>query len=118
MASLRVHKKNGNFDEELERQLRNDIKCIEADIEDLVAKKVALQKDLLELKIRPFKIGDYAIASIPSGRSTKEQKCLLECENGILYLRPVKPDGDLSGRHFSCTVVNKSYTEVLKKVEE
>lgn len=118
MASLRTHKKNGNYDEELRKQLMGDIKCIEADIEKLQAKKMMLQKDLLELKIKPFKIGDYAIASIPSGRSTKEQKCLLECENGILYLRPVKPDGELSGRHFSCTVVNKPYTEVLKKVEE
>ena len=95
-------------------------KCTDIDqkIFQLQQEKIEVQKEMLEIKIAPFKIGDYALASIPSGRSTKEQKCLLECENGILYLRPVNKDGELSGRHFSCIPLNKEYSEVLKRVRE
>ena len=94
-------------------------KCsdIDTQIFQLQQEKLKLQEEILEIKIAPFKIGDYAYADIPSGRSVKNQKCLLECENGILYLRPVTKNGDLSGRHFSCTPITKSYSEVLKKVE-
>ena len=94
-------------------------KCTDIDqkIFQLQQEKIKVQEEMLEIRIAPFKIGDYALANIPSGRSTKEQKCLIECENGILYLRPVNKDGELSGRHFSCTPITKSYSEVLKKVE-
>ena len=105
--------------EEQEKVMELLNKCSEIDTQifQLHQKKIKLQEEILEIKIAPFKIGDYALASIPSGRSTKEQKCLLECENGTLYLRPVNKDGELSGRHFSCTPITKSYSEVLKKVE-
>ena len=93
-------------------------KCTDIDqkIFQLQQEKIEVQKEMLEIQIAPFKIGDYALAEVQIGRSKKWQKCLLECGNGILYLRPVTKDGELSGRHFSCTPVLKSYSEVLKKV--
>lgn len=118
MANLRVHKKNGNYNEELKQQIKYDIRCIDADISRLYAQKKALEKDLLELEIAPFKIGDYALVKVPSGKSHKEQKCLLECgEYGTLYVRPVKADGELSGRHFSLIPINKNYSDYLKEVK-
>ena len=98
-------------------ELLNKCSEIDTQIFQLHQKKIKLQEEILEIKIAPFKIGDYAYADIPSGRSVKNQKCLLECENGTLYLRPVTKNGELSGRHFSCTPITKSYSEVLKKVE-
>lgn len=117
MANLRVHKKNGNYDEELKKQLKGDLACVDAKIGELCHKKKELERDLLELEIKPFKIGGYALVKVPSGKSTKEQKCLLECENGILYVRPVKADGELSGRHFSVFPINKKYSDILKEVK-
>ena len=96
-------------------------KCTDIDMQicKLQDEKVEIQKEMLEIKIEPFKVGDYAYADIPSGRSKKRQKCLLECESGVLYLRPVNKDGELSGRHFSCTPLpGKSYSDLLQKVEE
>lgn len=81
--------------------------------------KRMLQRELLEIKIAPFKIGDDALAEIPSGRSTQWKKCLLECENGILYVRPYLKDGSLSSRHFILypSPFTNSYLEYLKEVE-
>lgn len=78
-----------------------------------------LYKKLLEEKIKPFKIGGYAMAEVVAGKSRKVQKCLLECEFGSLYVRPVKENGELSGRHFSmCPMPGKTYSDYLKPVEE
>ena len=98
--------------------LMSRVTDIDQKIYKLQEEKIAVQKEMLEIKIAPFEIGDYVMADIPSGRSTKNQKCLLECVDGTLYLRPVNKDGQLSGRHFSCTPINKSYSDILKKVEE
>ena len=78
----------------------------------------AKQKELLSLQIAPFKIGGYAIALVPSGRTAKEQKCLLECDGGTLYLRPVKEDGHPSRRRFAYYPIKQTYQEYLKPVEE
>ena len=117
MANLRVHKRNDDYDKELEKQLLNDIRGIDEDIRLLESKRKDLEKDLLELRIKPFKVGEYVIAEVNSGRTKKEQTCLLECENGCLYLRPLKPDGELSGRHFSLfPVPGKTYSDYLRKL--
>lgn len=119
MANLRVHKKGGNYNEELRKQLENDLYNVEESIRRFEEKKKEIQKDLLELDIAPFKIGGYAMCEIPSGRNTKMQKCLLECVNGTLYLRPVvSEDGTLSQRHFSLIPTTKTFQEILKKVED
>lgn len=118
MANLRVHKKNGNYNEELRKQLKNDLHGVEETIRELEEKKVQLKRELLELDIEPFKIGGYAICEVPAGRKTKVQKCLLECVNGILYVRPVAEDNTPSNRHFSMTPTGKyTYHDLLKKVE-
>ena len=105
--------------EEQEKVMELLNKCSEIDTQifQLQQEKIKLQEEILEIQIAPFKIGDYAYADIPSGRSVKNQKCLLECENGTLYLRPVTKNGELSGRHFSCVSITKPYSELLKKVE-
>ena len=94
-------------------------KCTDIDqkIFQLRQEKIEVQKEMLEIKIAPFKIGDYALAEVQIGRSKKWQKCLLECENGILYLRPKKDNG-YSQRHFSLTPVGgKTYADLLKEVK-
>lgn len=94
-------------------------KCTDIDqkIFQLQQEKIDIQKEMIEIKIAPFKIGDIVLAEVPSGRSKKWQKCLLECENGILYLRPKKDNG-YSQRHFSLTPVGgKTYADFLKEVK-
>lgn len=105
-------------DDVQKKRLKADIESITAEIAKMEETREVLKTTLLELEIKPFKIGDYALAKIPSGRSVKEQKCLLECESGILYLRPVKSDGELSGRHFSLIPTSgHKYSEYLKEVK-
>lgn len=94
-------------------------KCtrIDQEIFRLQSEKMEVQEEMLKIKIAPFKIGQIVLAEIPSGRSKKWQKCLLECENGILYLRPKKENG-YSQRHFSLTPVgDKTYSDYLKEVK-
>lgn len=98
-------------------QLKTDIRGIDVKINILQREKEVKQRQLVELEIKPFKIGGYALVEIPCGKTKKEQKCLLECENGILYARPVKADGELSGRHFSLISILKPYSELLKEVK-
>ena len=99
--------------------LMAEISQINGEITDLNIRKVELEKELLNELIKPFEIGGYALVEIPCGKSKKEQKCLLECgEWGTLYVRPVKADGELSGRHFSIIpVAGHSYLEYLKEVK-
>lgn len=118
MEGLRVHKINGNYNEELREQIKGDLKTVSEKISKLYAEKRELEKSLLELDIEPFKIGGYALAEITTGRNKRWQKCLLECENRILYVRPVKEDGSLSGRHYSIFAISKPYSYYLKEVEE
>lgn len=100
--------------EKLEQQLLKDIQNINFEISKLIEKKREIEHQILSLRIKPFEIGGYALVEITSGRSKKWQKCLLECEHGMLYVRPVKEDGSLSGRHFS--IISNDYTDLLKEV--
>lgn len=98
--------------------LKADIDRIDLQMHLLREEKRAKQEELLSLQIAPFEIGGYANALVPSGRTAKEQKCKLECDEGILYLRPFTKDGKLSGRRFSFTPIKQTYQEYLKPVEE
>lgn len=105
-------------DEEKFLQLMSEVTDIDKQIFALQQRKEQVQNEMLEIKIKPFKVGQTVLAEIPSGRSKKWQKCLIESENGILYLRPMKSDGELSGRHFSLTPVgDKTYADYLKEVK-
>lgn len=79
---------------------------------------VKLEQEALEIKMYPFKIGDECYATVPCGKSTKEMRCVIEADNGTCYVRPYKNDGELSGRRFSIIPVNKSYSDLLKTVDE
>lgn len=85
-------------------------------IKELTQEKETLQAQMISMKIAPFEIGGYCMAEVVSGRSKKMQKCQIECEYGILYLRPVKADGELSQRRFSCTA--PSYEGILFPIDE
>lgn len=115
MALKKATNKNNNK----VSNLMAEISSINAEILELNTKKRELEKELLEEQIKPFKIGGYALVQVPCGKTTKEQKCLLECgEWGTLYVRPVKADGELSGRHFSIIpVAGHNYLEYLKEVK-
>lgn len=47
-----------------------------------------------------FKLGDTVSYPVSSGRTKKMTTCIIECEGGQVYVRPVKSDGTLSTRHF------------------
>ena len=115
MALKKASKPNN---EVLKKQLRNDIADIKEQIRDLKDELQDKERELLNEEIKPFKIGNYALAEISSGRSKKWQKCLLECENSTLYVRPIKEDGELSGRHFSIIPLgDQTYSDFLKEVK-
>lgn len=115
MALKKVNKQSN--DAELKKQLMEEVRNLEENMYKLQDKIAELKEESLKIDIKPFKIGGYAIALIPSGRSAKEQKCLLECENGTLYVRPIKEDGELSGRHFSIIPIDNDYSKHLKEVK-
>lgn len=96
---LRVAK-NCVVNEEVITELQKKIDGIDQQISVLQIEKGQYQEELLSVKIAPFKIGGYALAEVPSGKSKVVQKCLIECVEGDLYLRPVK-DGEVSKRHFN-----------------
>ena len=100
-------------------ELLKVISEIDEMIYNLKEEKEGLYNDLLNIKLAPFKLGDTALVEIPSGRSKKWQKCLLESEDGILYVRPYKADGCLSSRHFILypSPFTNSYEELLKEVK-
>lgn len=97
-------------------KLMADISEIDKKIHALMLEKLEVQRELLGVKIAPFKIGDIALVEIPSGRSKKWQVCVLECEEGTLFARPFKADGELSGRHFSIIAPKGNYLDYLKEV--
>lgn len=90
-------------DEKRVAELEKEIADISSNIKGLFELRTKKKEELLSIKIAPYKIGGYALAEVPSGKTIKEQKCLLECVEGELYLRPVKDNVELSGRHFICT---------------
>lgn len=115
-----MYKEHKTIDKaDVKQQIREEIGLIEKQIQLNKQRKSELEKMLLELDIAPFKIGEYALVKIPSGKSYKEQKCLLECnELGILYARPIKANGELSSRHFSIIPTNeRPYSHHLKEVK-
>lgn len=117
--ALKAKKIEGNKEEKIIK-LIDEISGINKQIFDLQVEREEKKNTILAIKLAPYKIGDYVVAEVPSGRGTrKSQKCLLECEDGTLYLRPVKADGNLSGRRFSLIPVGgKSYSDYFKEVKE
>ena len=102
-----------------------DTKGITKRLEELYKVIENAKKEIAELKERkiaaeilPFKLGECVMFEAPAGKSKKWQKCILETEDGYLYARPYKNDGELSSRHFLVTWITNSITDVLRPVEE
>lgn len=89
-------------------------KCKEVD--KLKEEIVSLRKEKLELSLYPHKLGDTVIAEVPVGKTRKKSECILEMDDGgTLYVRPIKKDGELSGRRFSLTPIgNTSYRDLIE----
>lgn len=100
-------------------ELMKKISDIDTEIHKKYEEREVLERELLEVKISPFKLGDYVMAEVNAGKTKKVQKCLLENDGSTLFVRPVKSDGELSNRHFSVIPVpGKDYSDFLKPVEE
>ncbi len=97
--------------------LMNKVTDIDAEIYKLQLEKVKCQTEMAEIKLAPFSIGDEVMCEVSAGRTRKVQKCVIEVEEGIIYVRPYKNDGELSNRHFSITPIgDKTYADYFKKV--
>ena len=115
MALKKTDKSSDSRIAEINAEISKIHQRIQADIETVSS----LQSEKLSLEIAPFKVGDYCMAEVRAGKFLKVRKCLIENERGILYLRPVNNNGELSGRHFSLTPIpGKTYSDYLKPVEE
>lgn len=95
--------------------LMNRVSEIDAEVFKLTEEKTKCQTEMAEIKIKPFKIGDEVLCEVSAGRSKKVQKCVIEIEDGLIYVRPYKNDGELSGRHFNVPP-EVDYQTFFKKV--
>ncbi len=116
--TLKATNKIGSSKEERIIKLLDEISDINKQIFDLQVAREEMKNTILAIKIAPFKVGDYVMFNCPSGRTRKLQKCLLECEDGLLYARPVKGDDELSSRRFLVAPIGKDYQDVLQEVKE
>ena len=95
--------------------LMNRVSEIDSQVFKLQEEKIKCQTEMAEIKIKPFKVGDEVLCEVSSGRTKKEQKCVIEVENGIIYVRPYKNYGELSNRHFNVPP-EVDYQKFFKKV--
>lgn len=93
-------------------------KCSE--VEKLNEEIIQLRKERLELSLYPHKLGDTVVAEVQVGKTRKKSECVLEMsDGGILYVRPIKKDGELSGRRFSLVPMgNKTYHDFIEEVKK
>lgn len=88
---------------------------IDAEVFKLQEEKIKCQTEIAEIKIMPFKVGDEVMCEVSAGRTKKVQKCIIEVEDGMIYVRPYKNDGELSNRHFNVPP-EVDYQKFFKKV--
>lgn len=89
---------------------------IAEEIARLHDEQIQCKNEMAEIRMSPFKIGDDVMCEVSAGRTRKLQKCVIEVEEGIIYVRPYKSDGELSNRHFMIFPVNGNYSDYFKKV--
>ena len=75
-----------------------------------------IERRIIEETIKPLKMSDHIMYYVPTRGKVLERECVLETEKGNLYVRPVKPDGSLGGRHF--LVASFLNTESLESLIE
>jgi len=106
------------------KELNKELDRINQSIEALKEEKRKVNEEIVSIKISPFKVGDTVLCNIPSGRSVKLQKCIIEIGgvyDDTAFVRPIKANGELSGRHYLVVDLydsNVSATDVFKKCEE
>lgn len=91
------------------KEKKSTISTLNEEIETLL-------KERIELEIYPHKLGDTVVAEVQVGKTRKKTECVLEMgEGGILYVRPFKNDGELSGRRFSLIPTGKTtYQDLIE----
>lgn len=77
-----------------------------------------LKAEQTALRLLPYKIGDKVWCNIQQGKTKKETICVIEIDDGVVYVRPYKKDGQLSDRRFSVWEFGSTYAEQFRKVEE
>ena len=95
--------------------LMDRVSEIDAEVFNMQEEKIKCQTEIAEIKIMPFKVGDEVMCEVPAGRTKKVQKCIIEVEDGMIYVRPYKNDGELSNRHFN-VLPEVDYQKFFKKV--
>lgn len=102
--------------------LRACIGVLSHQIAEATRELMELQAQICEVLLALYKIGDYVLAEVSVGKGKQWTKCLIELEAGHIYLRPVRKDGELSGKHFiftpSTTGNLVKYSGYFKPVEE
>lgn len=89
----------------------NELKVRRADLRAKISsykeELVETSHKLLEIEFSPYKAGDHVMCEVTSGKSRKVVECVVEYElpfsdstDKYVYVRPIKSDGTLSGRHF------------------
>lgn len=97
--------------EELEAKLQH----LYEESQRIEKEKADLRNHIRAIRLSPFRVGDVVLYTVSQGRTQKETKCVIEIEDGSVYVRPYKNDGTLSGRHFG--VYTDKYAEVFKRCE-
>lgn len=97
--------------------LENQCDIIDKRIGELTAEKHQCLCEITALKLAPFSEGDKVLCEVASGRTKKEQECVIEVDGSTVYVRPYKKDGELSDRRFSVIPIgNKTYADFFKQV--
>ena len=115
---MKLKRNNSHVDNTEKTDIIKKIEENDLRISKLQEENVVLKNNLLELSISPFKLGSYALVEVNKGKSVQKCKCLLESEDDVLYARPLKNDGELSGRHFIVGNYNNDLKSLLRPVEE
>lgn len=98
-------------------RLKKELNNLYKEGQKIDQQKVEIRNQIASLRILPFKQGDIVMCVIASGRRREEKKCVIEIEDGCVFVRPFKNGTEeLSGRHFSVSVIGNDYTSVFKKV--
>lgn len=91
------------MDKERIKELENKISVINQNLEKLKKEKEEIDLEIINLKIKPFQIGQEVLAKIPSKKTSTFKKSVLEYKpnyfNSVI-VRPYKADGTLSLNYF------------------
>lgn len=113
-------KKKTTKDADRLKELFDRLQSLKKQKEKIEEEELSVKKEMFDIEISPFKIGDHVMAEVSSGRTKKVQECIIEADfisdYGQMYLRPIKANGYPSERHFFCyPPQGKIYSDILTK---